>query len=124
MINLDFSEVQSFEAIPDGKYVATIEKVEEKTSQAGNQMLNVTFAIADGEYAGRKIFDNYVLTPKSLWRLKQLLSSLGVDASGAVDLDPTDLIGRAVIIDVNSEEYNGQTRNRIKGTSKAPDVIL
>lgn len=124
MISLDFSQVQSFEALPVGKYVAKVAAAEEKTSQAGNQMINVTFEVVEGEAIGRKVFDNYVLTEKSLWRLKQFLASIGMGADGMVDIDLNDWLDRFLIIDVTQEEYNGNTRNRIKATSKAPDVII
>lgn len=116
-IKLDFSNVTggSFEPIPAGDYVMEIEEVEDQVSKAGNEMLNITFNVAEGEYEGRKIFEFYVLTEKALWKLKDLLVALGIDADGTVSLDSQDLVGEMFIANVDIQEQEGyDPQNRIK----------
>ena len=109
MINLDFSNVTggNFEPIPAGDYVLEIENIEEQVSKAGNNMLNITFNVAEGEYAGRKIFEFYVLTEKALWKMKDLLIALGIDTEGQVDIDIDDLEGEMFIGNVEIQEQKG-----------------
>lgn len=125
-LRLDFSQVQGgdFEPIPEGDYLVEIEKVEHKHSQSGNEMLQMTFNVVEGEYAGRKVFDNYVLTQAALWKLKSLFVALGKDVSGIAEFEPDELIGNKFIATVSVEEYNGNENNRIKKHKKAPGVIL
>lgn len=126
MLNLDFSSVKGFDPIPESEnYVFKIEKVEEKAAKtSGSPMLNLTVEVIadefDGEYVGRKVFENYVLTEKCLWKLKQLLAAIGIDASGAVDLDTQELLGKTFTGSIIIQEYNGNEKNSIKNHKAAP----
>ena len=125
MIKLDFSNVTggNFEPLPAGDYKLEIEKVEEKTSKAGNPMLNVTFNVVDHEeYEGRKVFDLYVLTEKALWKLKDLFIAIGKDVDGIIEFDPQDLVGEMFIGNITVEESDGyDPQNRIKKHKKLAD---
>ena len=50
-----------FEPIPPGKYPAQIVESEIKKSSAGNDYLKIVYQVLDGEFKGRKIFDNFNL---------------------------------------------------------------
>ena len=126
-IRLDFSNIEGgeFEPIPAGDYLVEIEKCEAKTSSSGNDMLTMTFNVVEGDYAGRKIFDNYVLTEKALWKLKSLFVALGEDVDGILEFDPSDLIGQTFLATVSIEESPGyDPANRIKKHKKAPGIVL
>lgn len=112
-MNLDFSNVPSREPLEEGLYTLTIAKAEEKTSSTGNPMLSVEFDVV-GVEGNRKLWDNYVLTDKALWKLKELFDALGLDTSTIVTIDPNELIGLQVQAKVIQEEYNGDTVNRVK----------
>lgn len=117
MINLDFSNVTggNYEPMPAGDYVLEIEDIEERVSKAGNEMLNITFNVAEGEYEGRKIFEFYVLTENALWKLKNLLVALGIDTEGQVDVSVDDLVGEMLIGNVVIQEQEGyDPSNKIK----------
>lgn len=112
MLNLDFSGVKSIEALEEGTYMATIEVVEETVAKSsGNPMLKVKYSV-DG--TNNKLFDNFVLTDAAMWKLKELLGSLGYDTSEIVDLDVNELVGQQVQLIVIQEEYEGNTVNRVK----------
>lgn len=112
MLNLDFSSVPSREPLEEGVYSLSIAEVTEKQSSTGNPMLAITYDVTGQE--GRKLFDNYVLIDKCLWKVKELFDALGVDTSEIVDIDPQELVGMEVQAKVIQEEYNGDTVNRIK----------
>ena len=112
-INLDFSSVPSREPLEEGVYHLRIAKVEETTSSTGNPMLKVEFDVV-GVDGNRKLWDNYVLIDKCLWKVKELFDALGVDTSSIVEMDVQELVGLEVQGKVIQEDYNGDTVNRIK----------
>ena len=113
MLNLDFSSVPSREPLEEGVYHLSIAKVEETTSSTGNPMLKVEFDVL-GVEGDRKLWDNYVLIDKCLWKVKELFDALGVNTSNLVEMDVTELVGMEVQAKVIQETYNGDIVNRIK----------
>lgn len=117
-MRVDFTGVSSgFEKIEPGTYAARVEKVEQKTSQAGKPYLNWTFNLMGGEYDGRKAFYMTSLAPNALWKLKDtLIKAFGFskdDLSGVFDLDTEELIGMEVALVIGEEEYQGEMRDRV-----------
>ena len=113
MLNLDFSSVPSREPLEEGVYHLRIAKVEETTSSTGNPMLKVEYDVVDVD-GNRKLWDNYVLIDKCLWKVKELFDAIGVDTSELVEMDVTGLVGMEVNAKVIQETYNGDIVNRIK----------
>ena len=113
MLNLDFSSVPSREPLEEGVYHLRIAKVEETTSSTGNPMLKVEYDVLDVE-GNRKLWDNYVLIDKVLWKVKELFDAIGVDTSELVEMDVNELVGMEVNGKVIQETYNGDIVNRIK----------
>lgn len=113
MLNLDFSSVPSREPLEEGVYHLRIAKVEETTSSTGNPMLKVEYDVMDVD-GSRKLWDNYVLIDKCLWKVKELFDAIGVDTSELVEMDVTELVGMEVNGKVIRETYNGDIVNRIK----------
>lgn len=112
-INLDFSSVPSREPLEEGVYHLQIAKVEETNSSTGNPMLKVEYNVLDVE-GNRKLWDNYVLIDKCLWKVKELFDALGIDTSALVEMDVNELVGLEVQAKVIQETYNGDTMNRVK----------
>ena len=113
MLNLDFSSVPSREPLEEGVYHLRIAKVEETISSTGNPMLKVEYDVMDVD-GSRKLWDNYVLIDKCLWKVKELFDAIGVDTSELVEMDVTELIGMEGNGKVIQETYNGDIVNRIK----------
>ena len=113
MLNLDFSSVPSREPLEEGVYNLTIAKVEEANSSTGNPMLKVEYDV-NGVEGNRKLWDNYVLIDKCMWKLKELFDALGIDTSVIVEMDVTELVGMQVNAKVIQETYNGDIVNRVK----------
>ena len=112
-INLDFSSVPSREPLEEGVYHLQIAKVEETNSSTGNPMLKVEFNVL-GVEGNRKLWDNYVLIDKCLWKVKELFDALGIDTSELVEMDVTEMVGLEVQAKIIQETYNGDIMNRIK----------
>ena len=113
MLNLDFSSVPSRDPLEEGIYSLTISKAEETTSSTGNPMLKLEFDV-NGVDGNRKLWDNFVLIDKCMWKIKELFDALGIDTTAVVEMDITELVGLQVNAKVIQEEYNGDTVNRIK----------
>lgn len=113
MLNLDFSNVPSREALEEGVYTLQIAKAEETLSSTGNPMLKLEFDVM-GVDGNRKLWDNYVLIDKCLFKVQELFKAIGLDANGIVEMDVQELVGQQVQAKVVQEEYNGDVVNRIK----------
>lgn len=117
-LKLDFTGVEFYSRCSEGIHRAKVAEIQEKTSQGGDDMLQIAMEVVAGADKGCRVFDNCVLTDKALWKFKQLLSALGVKCDGKVAVDLDGLIGKTCDIEVFHEEYNGQTRAKISNYSK------
>lgn len=52
------ADSQSYDELPAGTYPAMLEKVITKSSQAGHKYVSVTLGVVDGDFKGRKYFEN------------------------------------------------------------------
>lgn len=131
-INVDFSDVDSFEPLPEGQYDVEIDKVEVRENKAGDGLyLNWELIVLDGEYENRRLWMITSLKPQALFRLKQVLEDLGVtdDEDEEVeleyddDVDPTtqsgprllfpEVEGLEAVAVVKNEMYDGREKNRV-----------
>ncbi len=124
MLNLDFSAVQSRDPLEPGWYLGRIDKIEEKTSSTGKPMLAVQYEIManeDGDVVpgNRRVFENWVLTPEAMWKVKQVFSALGLEAEAIVDIDTDELLGMTLMLKIVQDTYQGDIRNYIKGIKAA-----
>ena len=115
---MDFTDIESFIQCAEGEHIAILKEVEEKVSSTGNDMLSVKFEVTKGSSTGATVYDNFVLTEKALWKLKGYLEVVGMKATGKIQIDLDKLIGKACIIQVKYEEYDGKNRARIDGYKK------
>lgn len=115
---LDFTHVESFARCSEGIHTVKLIEITEAVSQNGDDMLKVTFEVISGADKGCRVFDNFTLIDKALWKFKQFLVSAGVKADGKVAIDLDKLIGKVCDVNVIHEEYNGVTRAKIADYQK------
>ena len=115
---VDFTGVETFNKPAEGSHKAKISKVEETTSQGGNEMFKVTFEVVSGPSKGCRVVENYPLIDTALWKLKSLLQAIGMKADGRVQIDLDKMEGKVLEIEVFYEEYQGQDRAKISETRK------
>ena len=115
---VDFTGVEAFNKPAEGKHKAKISKVEETTSQGGNDMFKVTFEVVAGPSKGCRVIENYPIIDTALWKLKSLLQAIGMKADGRVQIDLDKMEGKVLEINVYYEEYNGQERAKVSDTNK------
>ena len=110
---IDWEKVAQEQVVPEGRYPARIDKADVRVSkEGGNPYLNIEFTLTEEPLTGRKVWSVFMLEPRALWKLRNLLVALGYPVQGTSDFEPTDLIGQEVGIVVTHEEYQGQLRAR------------
>jgi hypothetical protein len=79
-IQINFAEVGSdFETIPEGSYPIVVDKAEVRESKSSdNPYINWEMTITEGEHEGRRLWMITSLSPKALFRLKDVFEALGV----------------------------------------------
>ena len=112
-IKIDFTGVEASARCEEGQHFVKLTSMEEKTSQAGNDMLVGTFEVVKGDSKGSKLYENFLLSQSGLWKLKSYLQAIGVACDGKIALDPKTLIGKQCIATVVHEEYNGKIKAKI-----------
>ena len=132
MPKVDFThvdDVQDFSPLPRGKYLCRLADIEEASTKYGDEMWKLKFEVAEGERAGRFVFDNLVFSDNAMKRVKLICSRLGLDVSGELDLTPDMLLGKVAVLTVEEEEYEdneGRTKRRntvpFAGYARASDV--
>jgi len=116
-IELDYQleDVSStFEPLEEGQYYAKLPEAPElKESSTGKPMLVFIWEMADGEAAGRKLYDNVVLSVA--WKVKQYCELAGIESGK--ELDTQDFKGMEAVLSVGQEPGNRNPevmRNKIK----------
>lgn len=108
-----------FTPAPVGRYTLRVESaVPVKAASSGEPMLKVVLKIAEGECAGKAVFQNIMLTDdgeEGMMRknLKRWIEYSGCPSDDA-GFDSENLVGCLVDADLNIEEYQGNQKNVIK----------
>ena len=112
--------VDNFAPLPTDKYPCKFTAKELKKSNAGNDMLSVEWTVTEGEHAGKKIFDNVVLSLD--WKVKQYADLIGVVSGDSFDPDLFD--GLEVIIDYVLRDQKPKEKERAKLDGRDPDCQI
>ena len=103
--------------IPVGDHTVEIIAARDGVSSKGNDQIVVDLQDRDG----RVLTDWITITPRALWRVKQVWEAAGLNWPGSGgEIDEQDLVGRHVHITVFEDEYQGVKRNKISEYAQAP----
>jgi hypothetical protein len=106
---------------PSGGYLGHIAKVEETTSQAGNDQWVFTVTLPDdatAAYPYRCLFDE-----KQLWKIRNLCVAAGLTVpKKKVALDPNKLVGKDIGIQLEDDEYDGKLKSVIDAVFPASEL--
>ncbi len=107
-MQFDFSEVEDVEnyvSIPEGTYLCRVAEVREGENRDGSPRWAMRLEVAEGDYAGRTAaWDGLAWSERGTRRVKFVLDKLGFDTSGPLELEPSDLEGRLVVAQLQTEE--------------------
>jgi len=126
-IKVDFTGVKEpgeFTPIPAGEYVMTCAEVHTKDEHGADlqtkdhdPMWRLILAVdPPSEFAGRKVFDQMIFGGKQALRsrLKLICSRLaGKKTDGALEIEPSDFVGKRARVSVIVDEYNGTKNNKV-----------
>lgn len=127
-VSINFTGVSTVEqgAVPAGQYDVSVAAVKQKTSKTSQEpMLEFRLQIESGEYAGRSLFMNLMLTAKGLPYLKTFLKNLGFteeELEGQFELDLETLIGLECIAVVVVRQNEMGPMNNVIRTMPRTDV--
>lgn len=119
---LKAAEDAGFSNCPPGTYEARVVAGEAKSTSAGKDMIVVKFEIIGGPHGGRKVPNNFVISPENANALGfffRHMRALGLDAAYfSQNPSPqqlaTDLVGKVCQIEVGTRVWNGEEREDIK----------
>lgn len=126
-LSLDMTNVETFSKASEGIHTAKLAEITEKDSQNGDPMLQAIFEITKGEDKGCRVYENFGLSDKALWKFKSFLIAIGMKAEGKIKIDLDKLIGKVCDIEVFLDEYNGKEYVKISdyyavGKAKKNDI--
>ena len=110
----DLTEADNGLILPDSLYALRCIDVEQGVSNSGNPQFTWTFAITQGEYAGREFKLWTALTPAAMWKVAEVIVALGVGEVGkAVRFHKKDVLGKECVGVIEETEYKGRKRSSI-----------
>lgn len=121
----DISQAEAPPPLPVGEYPATVESVEQKTSNTtGNEYLAITLNIspddfpsdfdADSYPEGVKLSYNRLLvedSPRSRYRMRKWCEALGAKMSKQID--PTEWLGMSLTVGIKHDTFEGEKRAQV-----------
>lgn len=118
-------EEQTFEPIKPGIYRIAVVDTKDTKSKAGNDMVNIEYEITEGEYKGRKLWDNLLPEGKGNFRMKLFLKAVNQPHKGTIAYDTADWIGKELKVSVYNKVYNEKNQTKINeyiGESIEPEI--
>lgn len=129
ILELEFNleDMDDFEPLPDGEYLATVTLAEMRTSDKGNDYYYVTFQIDPNEFPADYAVENapegmnltYARVQKptpsnrrSITGVKRLMRALGLPLNTSV-IDPSLWENRQAKLRLKKQDWNGEQINNI-----------
>lgn len=119
-IKVNLTGVDAWEGgviLPPGSYYVRVSDAEEGTSSGGDPQIQLQLKAIGGEHDGGEIRDWLVINARTLGKVKQVLTALGLPSDGELDLSAESFVGKACQIVVRNEPYDGKDRARVKAYS-------
>ncbi len=107
-MRIDFSgveDVENFVSVPEGTYLCRVTEVREGVTREGSPRWSYRLTVENGEHAGRTAaWDGFSWSERGMRRAKHVLSKLGFDTDGVVDVELSDLLQRRAFVQIHYEE--------------------
>jgi len=117
---IDLSE--AFNTIEPGEYPGFLSKLEQQVSKNNNKMWVFTLRLIAP--INRSLTLYTTITKNSLWKLAECLEALGVSIEGVVKFTPNDVLGKAVIVEVEEDIYEGRVKPKIARLKKPDEATV
>jgi len=122
LISIPLGDDWEDKAVPEGEYDLVIEDANEKTSEAGSEMIECRIAIQDGDFPNAAAIWEYLVFPKDgveertkrlqMRNIVRFLSVFGIpfEADG---FNTEDLIGATGRCQLEQQEYQNNVSNKL-----------
>lgn len=119
--SINFSDVEDFDVIPEGKYSAVVTEASLAENKAGDGHNIVWQWQVDVNGTPRKMRMWSSLKPTALWRVKKMFKAMGilqdemnfeVDEDTGYILSP-ELVGIAAVVEITNSNDSGEMRSNI-----------
>jgi len=108
-------ETVDLTSVPPGTYLVQVAEVRPGFTRNGDERWGLRLVVAEGEFVGRlAAWDGLVFSTRGNARVRQIFEAMGLPASGKVSVQPTDLVGRQVFVEVRPSEYTPPGGERVK----------
>jgi hypothetical protein len=115
------AEDAGFSLIPNATYDVKVAAAEAKTTAKGKDMISLKYEITTGPHAGRKVSNNFVISPESpvaLGFFFREMKAMGLDhayfgANPAMNAVAANLVGKTCRIELGTKMWNGEERNEV-----------
>ncbi len=107
-MRMDFTNVEdvSYVSVPEGTYICQLADLRERNTRDGSPRWSYRLVVKEGEYAGRTAaWDSVAWSERGMGRVKHVLSKLGFDVSGVIEIDPDELVGKCASVKIEFEEH-------------------
>ena len=107
-MRMDFTNIEdvSYVSVPEGTYLCQLADLRERSTRDGSPRWSYRLVVKEGEYAGRTAaWDSVSWTERGLGRAKHVLSKLGFDVTGVLEVDAEQLVGRCASVRIQFEEH-------------------
>lgn len=115
--------------VPEGDYPAKVKSVKFATSQKSNPMFVWTIIGTDGKVKGKEFMEYTALTPKALWKLRDLMEATVGKAPGGkvntrklLDYCKKKVVGQPLGITLEDDEYTNE-KGKTFISSKIKDYL-
>jgi len=121
------SDGGTYEALPDGQYHVKVTSAEAKNSTTGKPMIVTKFQVLAGPFAGRLVWNNFVITqdnPNALsWFFKNM-GVMGLDhnffaMNPSLEATAAALIDKQCMVTLTQKTWNNEVRNEVKSIASA-----
>jgi hypothetical protein len=102
------------DTLPIGQYEAVVKRAEEKTSKAGDPMIEVILTVYGAAGKETDVFDYLLSLDDWQWKVKHFCESAGIDYARG-ELTDEQCFGKNVRVDLKVEKKEGyRERNAVK----------
>lgn len=123
-MHIDFTEVddvESFLSIPEGNYYCRVAEVRPGQTREGEPRWSMRLEVTQGDFAGRTAaWDSLSWSERGTRRAKYVLSRLGFEVDRPLNLEPADLVGREVVVEIIAEEWQDPSSGQRVVRPKVP----
>jgi hypothetical protein len=117
----------SFDPLPPSVYDVIVDSAEATTSSTNKDMIKTVFKVEGGPYAGKKVFNQFVLTTDNQNALAfffRHMAAMGLNnaffaANPSMAQVASSLVGQRARVKLSIREYQGQDRNQVDAVMPA-----